>query len=214
MKKLTTAAVLLAALFCLAITANADVIYSNIYSVTNGTDPIGIPPGGTTPFGPLADSFSTGASGFNLGNVQLLLIGQGTTGGSISVGLFSDSSTQPGTLLSTIGTLNDSALMSSNYFNFALASPYTLAPNTRYWIELSTANNSGAYWAWSLDQTGIGVAGEYFNNSLGTFANANGAYQMALSGTTPVPTPAPEPATMLLLVPGLVGLIGFRRKSK
>ena len=60
-------------------------------------------------FGPLADSFSTGGSAVNLSDVKLLLE-TGTPTGSITVTLRSDSSTSPGAVLTTIGTLNDTSL--------------------------------------------------------------------------------------------------------
>ncbi len=203
MKKLKVAIILLATLLCLASTANADVIYDNLGSFNADVDPI-------ASFGPLANSFSTGPSGFTLADVQLLLtLNNLPPTGSVSVALYSDSSTSPGNLLLNIGTLNDSALSSAlSVFDFPLASTYTLTANKRYWLEVYSLDNSAAWWGWSLDQSAIGVAGEYFYNLDVPASNEYGPYQMKLSDTSAVP----EPTTMLLLGLGLIGLAGVRRK--
>jgi hypothetical protein len=203
--KLNGLIILFTCLFFLVSTPNADVLYDNLSSVTSGTDPLTSE--GFSP--PLFDSFSTGASGFNLADVQLLLQGSPSPG-SLTVDLYSDSSTSPGAPLLSIGTLSDNALFSTlSAVDFPLSSPYALAANTRYWLVLNSTDGSTALWGWSLDQNALGVAGEYFGNETGVYSNTEGPYQMRLSDTTAVP----EPTTMFLLGLGLIGLAIYGRKK-
>jgi hypothetical protein len=105
--------------------------------------------------------------------------------------------------------VQDSSLTNSlgTYF-FDLSQSQLLAPNTRYWIGLSSTDNSVANWSWTVDTSGIGVSGEYFANVNGVFTNNNGAYQMQISGDV-----VPEPATLVTLGTGMVGVLAsFRRK--
>lgn len=204
MKKLKLAIILLVPLFCLASAASADVIYDNLYSANDDADPL-------TGFGPpLFNSFSTGALGFNLADVQLLLSGSSSSG-SLSLSLYSDSSTSPGALLLSIGTLSDNGLPSTLLaVDFPLGSSYALAANTRYWLVLDSTNGSTAVWSWSLDQSAVGVAGEYFGHGTSVFPNTEGPYQMRLSDTSAVP----EPTTMILLGSGLISVLGLKRKLR
>jgi hypothetical protein len=162
-------------------------------------------------FGPLADSFSTGGSAVNLSDVKLLLV-TGTPTGSITVTLRSDSSTSPGAVLTTIGTLNDTSLTPTlTVFDFPTS--YSLAANTRYWIEVSSSNSSDAFWGSAFDASGVGVANEHFSNVNGQFPSSEGPYQMELTAQTPA-TPAPEPSTLTLLGIGSLGLLGYVRRRK
>jgi hypothetical protein len=199
----------LLACFCLlAGAANAAVIYDNLSSHNDGWD-------GVTDLGPLSDSFSTGPAGFNLADVQLLLFGTASAS-SISVAVYSNVATipypSPGTLLTTIGTLSDYALpVFPLVIDFSLASPYPLAPDTRYWLTVSSTDGSTANWGWSLDQGATGVAGEYYANfNSGSNPNDTGPYQMALSDMSSVPIPG----AILLFGPGLAGLAAVRRRLK
>lgn len=191
-----------------ACAAKAEVIYNNLSSPTNVTDAVG------PAWGPLADSFSTPTSAFELTDVRVLLAGS-PSAGSITVSLLSDTSTSPGAVLETIGSLSDNSLSSTlTAFDFPLA-PYALHSSTRYWIELS-ANpilGSTAFWSYSLDQNALGVAGEHLANYEGgshwlVFPNTSGPYQMELGNAVP------EPSTSMLLAAGLLGITIERLRRK
>jgi len=193
---------ILAVLFGITFAAPANaaaISFDNLNATSVDADSI-------TTFGPIAGSFSTDGFGTTLLEVSLKLSGTADAG-SVDVQLLSDSSTSPGSLLSTIGTLNDS-LLSSTLLNYTLtlATPFNLAANTRYWINL-VSNGSSANWAWSQDISGPGVAGEYISNINGVFANSSEApYQMQ------VVTSTPEPAGYGILGFGLLGIATAIRK--
>jgi hypothetical protein len=179
--------------------AFAGFIYSNVNAITFDVDAV-------SAVGPQADSFSTGSSAFNMTDVMMVLNGSPSPG-SISIQLFSDATTSPGFVLSTIAVVSDNLLPSNpQVLDFHLTTPYMLSANTRYWIELSSTNNSTANWAFSFDTTGVGVANEYYANALGVFPNIDGPYQMAVEGNNTAFSAAPEPASVTLILVGLTCL--------
>lgn len=188
---------------------HAAVLYDNLSAVTAGLDPI-------VTIGPLADSFSTGASGFSLADVKVLLQGSGGKGRT-TVSLLSDNATSPGSLLTTIGTIAGGSLSTSvpTVVDLRLAAAYGLSAMTRYWIELSSSDSTTGWW-WSLDQTPPGVSGEFFfNTSRGVQANSNGPYQMCVADagggcSTPIISVA-EPANFSILGLSLLALGLVRR---
>ena len=206
-EKLTGVITLLACLFFLAGAAGATVLYDNLGATPAYPYPL-------ADFGPLLfNSFSTGAGGFNLSQVDLLVAGSDSPGaGSFSVGLYSDASTSPGSLLTTIGTVSDSALTSTpSVATFNLPSPYSLAAGTRYWVGLASADSVAA-WMYSYEG-GVGVAGEYWGSTAdGVVANyvggfSTGPYEMRVSHT-------PLPGALLLLCAGMARLVAYGRRKR
>lgn len=188
---------------CLGGTANAGVLYDNLSAVSNGSDRVGA-------FGPLADSFSTtGAT--TLVYVKVLLTNGGNAGtGTVDVSLLDDDAGSPGNFLAALGSISDNSITAAlTIFDLPQAPGIGLAANTRYWIELSTSDNSTAEWSWSFDTTGPGVADEFYANVAGVSPNEDGPYQMQLLGASAVP----EPSTLLggSLV-ALLGLAALRRE--
>src|ERR1700682_4124811 len=107
-------------------------------------------------FGPLAASFSTSASPSSLTDVMAkLTVAHATNktspgsdsfpaaasyGAAITVALYSDAGTRPGSLLATIGSLPDTSLpggLMYQNFDFPVNPPVLLNSNTRYWIVFS-----------------------------------------------------------------------------
>jgi hypothetical protein len=224
----------------------ADILYNNLSNAPGsilGTFPIGTFPNGT---GPEGDSFATGASPFSLTDVVLKLQGVHDSA-SFNVTLFSDNNTicTPGpvctggplTPLYTIANnISDNSLSTSLADDqFSLASPQTLAANTRYWIIASSNDNSGTLWSYSEDLSGVGVTGEFnisafttsgaglvpnSNDSVknpGCFGTTTGGttfdnctpYQMEIAGNT-----VPEPGGLGIVSIGLAGLVGVVRRRK
>jgi hypothetical protein len=158
----------------------------------------------------LGDSFSTGTNTSPLSDVKLVLVANNPSdGGSVQVGLYSDigtpSTPNPGSLLLNIGSLADSS-MASTYavYDFSLATPYALADNTRYWVEVSSSNGS-AEWVYSYSNGGVGVVNEYWFDGGAPQSNSGGPYLMSV-------TSVPLPASALMFAAGLLGF-GVSRKK-
>jgi hypothetical protein len=102
-----------------------------------------------------------------------LVLSVSGSAGSITIGLYADSGTSPGALLTVIATRIDSQLTISPVdYNFPLLTPFALAAGTRYWIGMSTSNDSLAGWGYTGDMSGIGVASEYgADNTFGVVPN-------------------------------------------
>jgi hypothetical protein len=157
----------------------ADILYDNLGnapSVAVGTFPIAtFPP--ARGVGPEGYSFSTGTSPFLLTEVVLALQGVQDSD-SFSVTLYSDNNSSctagpvctggPLTPIYTIASnVSDNSLSTSIADDaFSLATPQTLAANTRYWIIASSTDGSGTTWSYTQDLSGVGVAGEFNDTAL------------------------------------------------
>jgi hypothetical protein len=195
----------------------AGPLYSNINNTSGGSDDVFNSPGPPTfANGPLADSFSTGSSPFTLADVILALSLDPTVvttpGASISIDLFNDSSTSPGTQIAHIATLSDTdPRLSTSLADLSFPTSIALNPLTRYWIELSAiGNNSAIQWSFSNTISGPGVPGEFWWDSVnGTHTNdpSAGPFQMELAP----PVGVPEPSSVVILVFGLLCTIAYAR---
>jgi hypothetical protein len=191
---------------CVAIgSARADELFDNLGNAGFSADPTG------DIWGPLADSFSTGSTPFDFTSLTVILSGTASTG-STTAYLLSDSSNTPGAILEEIGSIGESGLSGAPGL-FTLPTSFILAPDTTYWIELTSADNN-TDWQYTLDPSGIGTAGQSLANFQGSgdwvvFSEANGPYQMSVSGNA-----MPEPSSLYLLLGGLLAISAgsFRRR--
>jgi hypothetical protein len=172
--------------------ADAAVLYDNLSFASGGSDPA---------IDLLYDSFSTGPGGFSVSRIGLLLTAPTADAGTFTINVFSGQNF-PSAVLFSAGTFSDGLLsttLSKFYVNF---SPESLAASTRYWVELSTTGS--VEWGFDADASGIGVAGEFFQNQNGVFSNSNGPYQMQLSDVQV--SAVPEASSWAMMILGFVGL--------
>jgi hypothetical protein len=177
--------------------ASATVLYDNLSASITAEDFV-------SSFG-LADSFSTGGSAVSLTDLKVMVSGDPASTGDVSISLLADNSTSPGGLIATLGGIVAGSLGTDVVYDFALVSPIALVPDTRYWIELMTSNDS-VTWPWSLDVSGTGVGSEFYANADGVFPNEFGPYLMQVNAV-------PEPAAISLIGISILAL-GILRRSK
>ncbi len=103
----------------------------------------------------------------------------GASSGTLTVSLYSNSSTAPGTAIATLATIAHPALpTSAGTLDITGFTGVPLTAGTRYWIEL-TDTSTGVTWTTTQDLSGTGVSGQFVNNSYASLADsAAGAPRM------------------------------------
>ncbi|MGH6992800.1 MAG: choice-of-anchor R domain-containing protein [Caulobacteraceae bacterium] len=185
------------------VSAGAATLYDNIGATPYDAEAI-------EAYGPLAASFST-SSATTLTGVEVLLYLPEDPAATTTVDLLADNSTSPGTLIATLGTIDDSMLNGGDN-PVSLATDQALAADTRYWIEL-TSNDDAISWDYAANPSGPGVAGEYWSDNRGVTQNGyddNGPFQMDLTAGA---AGVPEPATWALMVLGF-GALGWALRRR
>ena len=139
------------------------IVYDSTTQAQNGANST-ITQGGFQAF-----SFSTGASGGSLADVQVELFELSQDSGSITAYLYSNTagSNTLGSPLATLGSVSDASLNSGpgssglTLADFGGNTGTILAPNTRYWIKLVSTSNSNVNVEFASGSGGTGVSTEY-----------------------------------------------------
>jgi hypothetical protein len=212
MKNKIITVVVVAGLMAVTSAKATTIVFDNITGIpTSGHDSV-------SGIGPIYGSFTSAGTAQTLTSLELRLWAATSPGaGTLSIGLYSDSSTSPGVLIATLGTMSDSSFLSGyNNYNFSLSQ--SLAASTRYWIGLTDSGQS-AYWAWTADVSGPGVANEYIDHlnvagSPQVWINPpNGGYMMQVVENVPDNGRVPDAgSTAALLGLAVASLVGLRRK--
>jgi hypothetical protein len=191
---------------CSASIAKADVVFGNLgasgtNSVGNFNADVGT---GSAPFLLAAQGFTAASPNLSVQSVGLWLFG---TGGSATVGIYSNNAGVPGTLLHTSSS---QAIGSKSLYQFSFSGA-NLSNGSTYWIVPQTAGEISWYLAGSAPgvQNASGYA--YFDAAQDTGSGwtgieANDAFSVSVQAV-------PEPSTYALAALGL-GVAGFVRARR
>ena len=192
---------LVIAILALAASAKAQVVFDDLGDSIIGADSISTYSQDV--------SFTSAASAQSLTGIELGL-SDGGRPGTLTVGLYSDSGTYPGALISTLGTLNDAVLGAGPaVYSVSVLTDPVLAPNTRYWIGLRDTGDVD--WDFTHDSAGIEQTTEYHFVG-GQGVQANGDYLMEVS-TSPGSVPDAGNVTFIAAF-GLMAMTRFIRNRR
>lgn len=208
--------------------AHATVVFDNLSNSSGFADTVA-----SSGAGPLGGSFTTPVGGLNLSELTLQL-GGGISASNLAVTLYKDLSSggpgpDTGSVVTTIATVADSTFAGMAFYKFALPTPVSLDPSTRYWVVLSaSASDVATGWYYANDASGTNTAGEYtYANYLGAngfgpnvIANdgwgpyvmcvADGSDGCSVTGAVTVDTsnnsPVPEPSSLVIIGVSLLGM--------
>nr|WP_275265316.1 choice-of-anchor R domain-containing protein [Microcystis aeruginosa] len=169
-------------------------------------------------------SFTTGSGSYNL-NSATLLFQENTADPNLFLRIYSNSSGTPGTQLTSF--TNPASITTSLANNtFTLATPYTLAANTTYWLVSGISSGTGSYlWGYTSSAAQTGLPGWTIGDGYveskdqgGSWISrpTSGPYQFSLEGTENAPpTSVPEPGSVVALLGlGGLGLASSLKKRK
>ena len=153
------------------------VPYDTIGQTVTGLDPAP-QTGGVAGF-----SFTTAITS-SLTEVDLdLADGNPADGGTVTVTLYSDNGGAPGTLIATLGQIDDSSLSSAStgaVVHLEAPPGVQLSADTTYWIEVSGSATSGVEFAYEASDAGVGASGQSYDDNGGIFSNSGGAFIAAV----------------------------------
>jgi hypothetical protein len=151
-------------------------------------------------------------SAYTLGNVTLRLATR--SGGTAKVELFGDVGGNPGgQVLDTFTATGGSFGTQPGDLILSPDRPFTLQPDTTYWLSVTNPTGGLLFW-WASSPpttpTGIAASAGYREGNTdpptGGAGSAQGTYSVE---GTPLATGAPEPASLTLLGVGALGLLGY-----